>query len=346
MYIVGKSSKELEDIAKELGFEPYRGRQLSIWVYKKLSSDFQEMTDLPKAFRAALSGKFKFSPVRVSEKVFSRDGSVKFLFELPDGERVESVYIPDGDRKTVCVSSQVGCPLSCRFCVTGRLGFVRNLTVSEIVSQVWEVRREFPLTNVVFMGMGEPFLNMQAFLKASSILVDDKCFDFSNRKVTVSTAGVIPGILELAEKNHPVRLAVSLNSALNDTRDYLMPINRKYPLNELIDALVYYQKRTGKWVTLEFVMIKGINCGTDEVEGLAKISRRLKVKVNLIPFNENPYVNFKTPSKDEVVAFQKALHERGITAIVRRSRGQDVGAACGQLSAGYRPLSSAQENLL
>ncbi len=333
MYLVGASLKELEAISQELGYEPYRGRQIAKWIYKKLTSSFEDMTDIPKDLRKKLKTNFSLSPLKIKDIASSRDGSKKFLFELPDGSRIESVHIPDGNRRTLCISTQVGCPLSCKFCLTGRIGFIRNLTVSEIVSQLWEVRKRFPVTNVVFMGMGEPLLNWDNVKKAIDIIVGRDGFDLSWRRVTVSTAGIVPVIKELC--NTPSKLAVSINSTFDEVRSYLMPINRKYPLESLITSLEAYHRETRKMITLEYVLIKGVNCNKDEAERLASIAKRVRGKVNLIPFNETPYIEFKSPEPDEVLSFQKILFQKHVTALIRDSRGGDILAACGQLAGGY-----------
>ncbi len=334
-FLVGRTREELRQVVENLGFEGYRGDQVLKWIYKKCIQDPMEMTDLPTTLREKLAENFSISPLKVLKTQKSYDGTLKFLFQLPDGERVESVYIPDGKRRTLCISSQVGCALGCRFCVTGTLGFKRNLSAQEIVAQVWEVKKYHPLTNIVFMGMGEPLLNMDALVKSVDILVGSRYFDFSRRKVTVSTAGIVPGIVEIAEMDLPVRLAVSLNSTVDDVRSEIMPINKKYGLSELLEALEFYQKETGNWVTLEFVLMDGVNCNRKEIEGLRRITRKIKAKVNIIPFNKDPNLPFSPPPDEKINWFQRSLVERGITAIIRKSRGPDIKAACGQLSAEY-----------
>ncbi len=332
--LVGLSVKEIEGVVEEMGFEKYRGRQLAKWIYKKFA-DFEDMTDLPKVLRKKLSENFFLSSIKLIDEKVSADGTRKFLFELMDGERIESVLIPSEDRRTLCVSTQVGCPLGCKFCLTGKMGFRRNLSVFEVTSQVWEVKRRFSVTNIVFMGMGEPFLNYENVAKSVEIIVSRDGFDLSKRRVTVSTSGVVPGIYRMVDEELPAKLAVSLNSTFDHVRSEIMPINKKYPLKELLKALEYHRKKRGGMVTLEYVLIKDVNDSLEEARRLVDIARRVRGKVNLIPYNETPALPFKSPREEDVLRFQRVLFDGNVTALIRESRGGDILAACGQLAGGY-----------
>ncbi len=331
--------EELEEFFKELGEPSFRGRQLFRWLWKPFIYDFSQMSDLSLSSRDRLEKiafLYRLAPKKVLRSI---DGTVKIAWKLKDGNIIESVFIPEEKRKTICVSTQVGCGVGCKFCNTARMGFIRNLTVSEICLQIlgfieW-LRKEnpegLPVRNIVFMGMGEPLLNYENLLKAISILTDDLGLNFSTRKITVSTCGIVPKIRQLG-KDTNVKLAVSLHAPDNDTRSRLMPINKKYPLEQLIDVLKDYPVSPRKRITLEYLLIYGINDSETHARLLAKLLRNIKCKINLIPYNEiGEKDKFKAPREEDILRFQKVLIEEHYTATVRKSRGRDIDAACGQL---------------
>ncbi len=327
--------KELEAYMVNIGERPFRARQVMKWTYKKTLLDFENMTDLPISLRKKLKESLKFYDLRLLEVLSSKDGSSKFAFELGDGQVIESVLIPDEDRLTLCVSSQVGCVLACKFCLTGQIGFSRNLSASEIVGQVLEVQRTIGpsrrITNVVFMGMGEPLLNYGEVKKAIEILEDDYGFGLSWRKVTLSTVGIIPELKRLFSEGVRCRIAISLNAPDQDLRSELMPISRRYTLEELLDTCRNLPLLPRERITFEYVLIKDVNASPKEALKLTELLRGIRCKVNLIPFNEAPELPFRSPTPEEVESFQRILLDRGITALVRKSFGKDIMAACGQL---------------
>ena len=318
--------------------EAYRAGQVLKWVHRQQTDDFNEMTNLSKAHREMLTQNFDIRRLRLDEVAESRDGSRKHLFQLDDGLHVESVMMPERDHDTLCVSSQVGCAQGCQFCLTGIGGLQRNLTVAEIVSQVRDIldekSRPQPLTNIVFMGMGEPLANYDNLRGALEILTDNQYgYKFANRRITVSTAGLVPKMAALGNDTK-VNLAISLNAADNETRDRLMPINRRFPLESLIDACRAYPLPSGRRITFEYILLKGINDSTQDVRKLVKLLHGVRCKVNLIPFNSHEGCKFRRPDQETILAFQKILLEAHFTTIIRQSKGQDISAACGQLRAG------------
>ncbi len=326
---------ELENRFSALGKERYRARQVSRWIYQRFAEDFAGMTDLSRAFREELARSFRISSPNAERIDRSRDGTEKFLFRLEDGEAIESVLIPEEDRRTLCVSSQAGCSLGCSFCATGASGFRRNLSSAEIVHQAcFAARRLAPrgekITNVVFMGMGEPLRNLPAVERAIAILLSPYGFGLSGKRVTVSTAGIVPEMLALASR-WPVSLAVSLNAADDALRDRLMPVNRKYPLAALVSAMRRIPLQSGRKVTAEYVLLAGVNDRPEDALRLARRLRGLRVKVNLIPYNPHGEAGYSAPSPEAVERFLRLLREGGIQAILRERRGADIRAACGQL---------------
>jgi len=326
--------EELEIFISGLGKERYRARQIMAWLYRKRASSFQEMTTLSKALRQYLEENTHLhSPVPVKTMV-SRDTTKKILFQLHDGHCVESVLIPGKTHWTVCVSTQVGCRMGCRFCLTGRQGFIRNLTPGEITGQLTVLQEETPegpdIQNIVLMGMGEPLDNYDNVIKAIRILTSDHALGFSSRKVTLSTCGLAPMILRLGE-DVCVNIAVSLNAANDATRNELMPINRKYPLKSILDACQNYPMPGRRMITFEYILIRDVNDSLNDARELVKLLRGTRCKLNLIAFNEFPGSQFKTPAPETVAAFQTYLAEHNYTAILRASKGCDILAACGQL---------------
>jgi 23S rRNA (adenine2503-C2)-methyltransferase len=337
--LLGWTSEELVAYVSGLGMKPFRGRQIYQWIYRHGVDTFTQMTDLSKSDRSMLQRMAGFEKPEMVERVTSSDGTEKFLFRLADGHRVEGVMIPDQNRRTLCVSTQVGCGMNCRFCCTGRSGLVRNLRVSEIVGQVLVVQAtrldERPLSHIVLMGMGEPLANYEATVQAVRVLLDPWGFDFSGRKITLSTCGLVPGIERLAKEGLGINLAVSLNAADDATRSRLMPINEKYPLGELMQTLRRFPLPVRRRLTVEYVLIRGVNDSQKDAAALARLLRGIRCKINLIPFNpvpgSRPGSPYEAPSRDRIEAFQNLLLGEKYTALLRESRGADIAAACGQL---------------
>jgi len=331
--------EELEALFKERGLPAYRGRQVFKWLATPGVSSFEEMTDLPKDLRQELAQEFSVSLPEIVKEEVSCDGTRKLALKLSDGEIIESVIIPEADHYTLCVSSQVGCAMGCAFCLTARMGFRRNLSPGEITSQVLRAREvlqregledEKPLRNLVFMGMGEPLANYENVKKALQNLLHPKGFDFSGRRVTVSTAGLVPQMERLGREVN-VKLAISLHAADDETRSRLMPINKRYPLKELIAACRRFPLKKGWRITFEYVLLDGINDRPEDALKLARLLRGIPAKINLIPFNEHPDLPFRCPPEERILAFQEILLNEGYVATIRKSRGRDISAACGQL---------------
>ena len=315
----------------------YRADQIQKWIYLKQVDNFDLMTDLSKDIRSLLSKHFFVGRLESELIESSRDGSFKYLFKLDDGKRIESVLIPEKDHYTLCVSSQVGCAQGCRFCLTATGGFERNLTRGEIIAQARDIKNalgdEKRLTNIVFMGMGEPLANYKNLVSAIGILTDnDAGLRFASRRITVSTAGLVPKISALGNDTR-VNLAVSLNATDNKTRDSLMPINRKYPLEKLLEACRQYRTAPGRRITFEYILIKGVNDSEADARRLANMLRSIRCKINLIPFNTHEGCGFERPSEATINRFQDILIGKNYTVMVRMSKGQDISAACGQLRA-------------
>jgi len=334
--VLDLSPEELIKLLAELGQKPYRARQLMAWIYQRNVLSVEEMTDMPLPLRAALSERLRFGAATVETVARAADGrTAKYLFRLEDGNAVEAVSMREqGGRHTLCISSQVGCALGCKFCATGGLGFRRNLTAGEILFQVIAIGHgEGEVKNVVLMGMGEPLLNVENVICAVRALVDPARFALGTRKVTVSTAGIIPGIERLAESGVKVHLALSLNSPFQEQREKLMPIARKYPLAQLLAAAEGYGERTCKPALLEYVLLEGVNTGEEAARELARIAGRLGSKVNLIEYNPVEGTEFRPPQSAETLKFRDLLMKAGATATIRFRRGREIAAGCGQLAA-------------
>jgi len=351
--------KELEDIIGGIGKERYRARQLFRWVYKKGVYDFSLMDDIPKSLRNLFKDMFRMHSLNMKDAFYSKDGSIKLSYETEDNHLVESVLIPEKNRMTLCVSSQIGCRMACAFCVTGKMGFVRNLTTTEIINQVVAAKdllknrgltpsidekidgheidnnghQVQKITNIVFMGMGEPMDNLENVIRAIDILKDQHGFDFSRRRITLSTAGLLAG-LKLV-KPGTAGIAISLNASDDRKRVKIMPINRLYPIRDIIDFVKNYKTAPRERITFEYVMLKDFNDSIEDAKALYELLRGVRCKVNLIPFNESPFSEFKTPEKETVDRFHRYLIERYMTVIIRDSRGADVHGACGQLGMKY-----------
>jgi 23S rRNA (adenine2503-C2)-methyltransferase len=368
------SEEELKTFVENLGQSPYRAQQIINWIYKKRATSFEEMTNLSKHLRAQLNKKAFVSTLRVLKEQRSQDGTRKFLFELEDGKTTESVLIPDQNRLTLCISSQVGCAMGCKFCVTGTLKLIRNLKAYEIVDQIISAQRIIntdtsytlpsssnktkpqknqKITNIVLMGMGEPLHNFSEVIESLWRMVN--LLGFSKRKITLSTAGIVPKISELAKKGPRINLALSLNASTDKIRNMIMPLNQVYPIKKLINACKKFPLEPRRKITFEYVLLDGINSSKEDAVRLVDLLKGIQAKVNLIPFNlfsqklQKSVIPLrsdrlrpcfkkmilKTPSEDKTLGFQKILLNAGITAIIRKSKGGDISAACGQLKAGY-----------
>ncbi len=319
------------------GQAPYRAGQIFKWIYSRQVDRFADMTDLAQPVRELLAAHFVIGRLGLIERRTSRDGSVKYLFELRDGNRIESVLIPEKDHSTLCISSQVGCAQGCRFCLTATGGFLRNLSRGEILAQVRDILRETlgprPLTNIVVMGMGEPLANYQNLVSAIETLTDGNAgLKFSTRKVTVSTAGLVSRLADLG-RDTQINLAISLNATDNKTRSMLMPINRTYPLEMLLAACRTYRLKPRQRITFEYILIRDVNDTIADARRLTQLLHGIRAKVNLIPFNEHSGCDFRQPEPGTILAFQEVLTRHNYTAIIRHSKGQDISAACGQLRA-------------
>jgi len=325
---------ELENLFLSMGEDKYRAEQAALWIYRGLAPSFNHMTNLPVKLREKLDELCWISALSPIKEQKSRDGTRKYLFKLQDGNLIEGVLIPETDHLTICISTQVGCALGCKFCLTGKGGFIRNLKTSEIINQICYVKGSLSekekLSNIVLMGMGEPLANYDNTLKALRIITHPKGLGFSTRKVTVSTAGLIPAIQRLGQDSK-VNLAVSLNATENHTRDYLMPINKTYPLDMLLNACHEFPLPARKRITFEYILIKGINDSPNDAIRLTKLLKGIRCKINLIPFNEHHASSFKTPDNDVLSRFQEILIEANLTSTIRSARGLDILAACGQL---------------
>ena len=347
--LLGLPRPELEAFVAELGSKPFRARQLMQWVYKRGEGSFDNMTDLAKDFRAQLNQRAVVRTPEIVTMHQSADETRKWVLRADASQAFEMVFIPEADRGTLCISSQVGCALDCSFCSTAQQGFNRNLTTAEIVGQVWLAKRELAefeeakqqpgppgerriVTNVVLMGMGEPLANFRNVVPALRILLDDFGFDLSRRRVTLSTSGLVPQIYKLAEETN-VALAVSLHAPNDELRNELVPINRKHPIAELLDACWHYiDEQNGRSVTFEYVMLDGVNDSLADARELVRLLRGHPAKLNLIPFNPFPGTRYKRSPAPVIQGFRDELIRSGVLATVRRTRGDDIDAACGQLA--------------
>lgn len=320
----------LEAKLEELGHSRYRGQQLFQWIHQKRARGFEEMTNLSKKFRAELAEKFALPTLKVHSRQESEDGTIKFLVELEDGNHVESVFIPMKGRNTLCVSTQVGCKMACSFCATGYQRFTRNLKAWEIVEQLIGLEFPEPVTNMVFMGMGEPFDNFDAVMDALRILQDPMGPQIGKRHITVSTVGLSDRIPEFIQANVG-RLAISLHGTTDEQRSKIMPVNRKFNLETLLGTCRDLGLKGSMRITWEYLLIRDHNDSDEDAHRLAKILRDIPSKINLLAYNENPFVDFRRPTEKRVLAFQKILMDHGYVATYRRSRGRDIAGACGQL---------------
>ena len=337
--LLGLPPAELEAWVLAQGSQPFRARQLQHWLYKRGVAQFEQMTDLAKEFRAQLAARAEVKLPEIVLAQQSADGTRKWLLRADASQAFEMVFIPEAGRGTLCISSQVGCVLDCTFCSTAQQGFNRNLSTAEIVGQLWLANRELGfepggerlVTNVVYMGMGEPLANFRNVVPALQIMLDDSCFDLSRRRVTLSTAGLVPQIYKLATVSN-VALAVSLHAADDELRNTLVPINRVHPIAELLEACWHYlDEQNGRSVTFEYVMLDGVNDSPGQARALARLLAGRPAKVNLIPFNPFPGTSYRRSSDEAIWCFRDQLLRNGVMATVRRTRGEDIDAACGQL---------------
>ncbi|MBQ4078230.1 23S rRNA (adenine(2503)-C(2))-methyltransferase RlmN [bacterium] len=334
MDIVGKNLQELEEFMLANDQSKFRAKQVYNWVYLKSVSTYDEMTDLPIQTRELLKEKTTLCSISIKDKQVSKDGTMKFLFELKDGNFAEAVLMRFDNRAnlTACISTQVGCPMGCEFCATAKLGFKRNLDVDEIIQQIFLIQADTGLkvTNIVYMGQGEPLLNFDNLI--GSIKIFREQFQIGARRITVSTCGVIPQINKLADLDFQSTLAISLHAGDQETRAKIMPVAKKYGFEELLSCLKKYTEKTGRRVTVEYVLIKDVNDGLEDAKNLAYAISKLKSNVNLIVYNQNEKSNFKKPSKENVMKFKYILEASGKKVTVRLERGADIDAACGQLA--------------
>jgi 23S rRNA (adenine2503-C2)-methyltransferase len=335
--ILSVSREQLGEWLAARGIAAYRAGQILKWIYRRQKDSFAEMSDIAKDVRELLARHFHIPRLEIWARETSADGTRKYLFGLEDGESVESVLIPERDHFTLCVSSQVGCAQNCRFCLTAKSKLRRSLSQGEILAQIRDIQRDVagasPLTNLVFMGMGEPLANLDNLLGALEIITDGEAgLGFANRRVTVSTAGLVPQMLEFGRRCR-ASLAVSLNAADDDTRSRLMPVNRRYPLESLLEACRAYPLPPGRRITFEYILIQGVNDAPEDARRLARLLRPIRCKINLIPFNPHAGSEFARPPEEAIRAFKEILLRKHFTVIVRQSKGQDISAACGQLRA-------------
>lgn len=331
---------ELLEAVKSLGEPGFRARQLYGWVHRKYARSFAEMSDLPLAFRMRLQEGFQLGSLEKDLAQHSVDGTIKFRWKTADGHFIESVYMPTDRRKTLCVSTQVGCAMGCSFCMTATLGLKRHLTPGEIVDQVYAVNRELqaagddsvrPLSNLVFMGMGEPLHNFENLKVALGLLESPEGCDFSQRHITVSTVGLVPMIERFGQETD-VKLAISLNATTDEQRGRMMPVNKRWPIAELIAACRKFPSKQGRRITFEYVLLRGVNDTDEDAARLAEWVKGLPAKVNLIPYNDNPGLGFHSVEEGRAERFRELLAERDVFAAVRQNRGRDIAAACGQLA--------------
>lgn len=340
--IKGMALNELELCLKELDEKKFRAKQIFKWMYDSGVTSFDEMLNIHKNLRNKLKDLYTLNTLKIHSYQSSKtDETIKFIFETHKDYKIESVIIPERNRNTLCLSTQVGCPLDCKFCATGLMGFKQNLTSGEIIDQFLMASRNYDkkISNIVYMGMGEPLLNFESTLKSLTIFNSDLVSNIHLKHITVSTSGIIPNIYKLADSGLNVRLALSLHSCFNDIREKIMPINKKYPLDNLFNAAKYYSVKTGSKITVEYVMLKGINDRNEDIKGLTKLFSRLPLKINIIPFNSLKHMNptglsgkLEPTSKERIKEFVEKLRNKNLQVMVRETQGEDIAAACGQLA--------------
>ena len=363
--LLGLDAPALTQLVGQWGGKPFRARQLQKWVHQRNTSCFDDMTDLARDFRAQLTAQCVVQAPKVLTQQLSSDGTRKWLFDVGQGNAIETVFIPEDDRGTLCISSQAGCNVGCRFCSTGHQGFNRNLTAAEIVGQLWWARHELlkdidssrlsagdniadtrVISNVVMMGMGEPLLNYDPVVTAVRLMLDDNAYGLSRRRVTVSTSGVVP-MMDRLSQDCPVALAVSLHAPNDALRDQLVPLNKKYPLAELLAACERYLEFAPRdFITFEYVMLDGVNDSDQHAHELIELVRRVHCKLNLIPFNPFPGSGLKRSAATRIKTFAQILSDAGIVTTVRKTRGDDIDAACGQLAGEVQDRTRLSEKMV
>ena len=345
MDLKDKTLGELERIVVDMGGKKYLAAYIFQFIHVENAVEISQITPLSKTFREQLAARgYHISSLTVADKLTDKDGTAKYLFKLSDGNRIETVLLLDGKRRTLCVSTQVGCTMDCLFCATAKIPFERNLTAGEIVDQVNAAQKDAGrISNVVYMGMGEPLVNYDAVVKSLAILNHPKGKNIGIRHMTVSTCGIVPAIRKLAEEDVHPRLAVSLNAPTDDVRTRLMPVNEKYPIANLLKAVRYYQGRTRQRVTFEYVMIKGLNDSTDQAALLVKLLKRLACNVNLIEHNPHPRCKYAGSGSGRIREFASILEGAGIETVVRFKMGRSIRAACGQLGADWKERSRSRK---
>ena len=335
------SLSEIQDFIEQIGDKKFRSKQIYEWLWKKNTASFDEMTNIPQKLREKLSENFTINPIKITYQVKSqRDNSSKFAFLTFDDLYIEGVLIPSKNAKrvTACISTQVGCPLACKFCATGTMGLKRNLTASEIYEQVFLLNEQSikiygrKLTNIVVMGMGEPLLNYDNLIKALNFVTGEAGLAMSPQRITVSTVGIVDAIKRLADENPKFNLAISLHSAINENRSEIMPVNKSNPLPELIEALKYFHKKTGKRITFEYLLINNITDTEKHYKALAQFCKNFPSKINLIEFNQVEHIDYKPSTKEKTRKFYDYLTSKNLVVTIRKSKGQDINAACGQLA--------------
>jgi 23S rRNA (adenine2503-C2)-methyltransferase len=342
----GLTLDELKNFFTKIGKPRFRGEQLFNWMYNHLALDFDDMSNIPKVLRAELRELSKIMTLTLVDTVTSENnGTKKYIFETEEGNKIESVIIPEEKRTTLCLSTQAGCPLDCKFCATGLMGYKKNLSPGEIFDQYILAAKDYgkdKITNIVFMGMGEPLLNYNSTLKTLKIFSEELTTGISLKKITISTAGIAPKIRELADSNMKVKLALSLHSCFDEVRDKIMPINIKYNLKQNIDAVRYYARRTATRITFEYVMLKDINDRDEDISALARLCSEIPSKINVIPFNSLQHMNpaglsaeLESSPKERIDDFVQELRDKNITVMLRNTQGDDIAAACGQLAIKY-----------
>lgn len=352
--LLGMSPAKMEAFFAELGEKPFRARQLMKWIHQRGVIDFDLMTDMSKSLRMKLAQVAEIRPPEMLTQADSKDGTRKWVIRVGEDSMVETVYIPEGERGTLCVSSQVGCSLDCSFCSTGKQGFQRDLTASEIIGQVWLANNSFDsfgttkaraVTNVVMMGMGEPLLNFDNVVDAMTLMMDDNAYGISKRRVTLSTSGVVPALDKLAHVSD-ASLAISLHAPTDELRNQLVPVNKKYPIAELLRSARDYiggQVDTRRVVTVEYTLIAGINDQPEHAQQLSQLLADFPCKINLIPFNPFPGSDYQRPSRNAVQRFWELLNKNGFVVTVRKTRGEDIDGACGQLVGEFKDKTRRSE---
>ncbi|MGQ9617587.1 MAG: 23S rRNA (adenine(2503)-C(2))-methyltransferase RlmN [Candidatus Aminicenantia bacterium] len=334
--LLGKDKKELENLLLSFLKEPYRINQVYQWIYQKFAKDFISMTNIPKEGRMTLSERFSIDYPKLEKERVSKDGSIKFFLKLKDGLYIESVFLPETNRNTFCISTQVGCKMGCKYCLTAKMGFKRNLFTDEILGQILilleRLKRREKRVNIVFMGMGEPLDNLQNLRKALLLIADPNGIAISPRRITVSTIGIPENLSKIIELPRPPKIAISLNTLDEDKRKFLMPATRKYKLKELLKEMESLRLKKGQKITIEWVLIKNVNDGDNEIRNLKELSRRIPIKVNVIPYNYSPLLPFERTDEEDAESFALKIENAGISVTVRKRRGEDIEASCGQLA--------------